>query len=191
MPANVKLTNAVVLHNVSVIRWMKETVTLKHTGGIDVIYYSHIAQPDRTTVLAVRDDAVKNHKTDLSAKPVDNSMRGTVSVATEDGGEGPLPNVKVYAVPMASLGMLTTPLTRVRLPKPLASAVTGPDGRFSMEVPAGEDFFIFAKATRLVGQSWEYYEWRVPGSQISDRQGVELTKESVIPLSEQKAVTFD
>jgi len=189
MPTNLKLTNGVVLHNVSVVRWMKESVTLRHTGGADTIYYSYIAEPDRTTVLAVRDDAIKNHKTDLTAKPVDNSVKGAITIQGPDG-DVPLAGVKVYAVPIDALNLLAAPATHLRLPKPLASAATGADGQFSMVVPAGSDFFIFAKTARLVGQSWEYYEWRVPISQ-ADRQNVALTSAGVVPLSEQKAVTFE
>src|SRR5208283_3279427 len=72
------------------------------------------AAPDRTTVLAVRDDAIKNHKTDLSAKPVDNSVKGTIMISGADG-DVPLSGVKVYAVPMDALNMLSTPVTRIRL----------------------------------------------------------------------------
>jgi|GEM_PF-6962859 len=190
MPANIKLTNGIVLHNVSVVRWMRESVTLRHAGGADTIYYSYIAEPDRTTVLAVRDDAIKNHKTDLSAKPVDNSVKGTIMISGADG-DVPLSGVKVYAVPMDALNMLSTPVTRIRLPKPLASGVTGPDGQFSMVVPAGSDYFIFAKAQRMVGQTWEHYEWRVPISQVGDKRSVTLTSDGNVPLADQKAVTFE
>ena len=190
MPANIKLTNGVVLHNVSVVRWMRESVTVKHTGGADTIIYSYIAEPDRKTVLAVRDDAIKNHRTDLSAKPLDTSIKGTISISSADG-DVQLSGVKVYAVPIEALNMFLTPVTRIRLPKPLASTATGTDGQFTIVVPAGSDFFIFAKAQRLVGQSWEYYEWRVPISQVSDRHGVVLDSSGVIPLAEQKGVTFE
>lgn len=190
MPASIKLTNGVTLRNVSVVRWMRESVTLKHAGGADTIYYSYIAEPDRTTVLAVRDDAIKNHKTDLSAKPVDNSVKGMIMISGA-GGEVPLGGVKVYAVPMDALGLLSSPVTRIRLPKPLASGVTGADGQFSMVVPAGSDYFIFAKAQRMVGQNWEHYEWRVPISQVGDKQSVTLTSDGNVPLADQKAVTFE
>jgi hypothetical protein len=191
MPANIKLTNGTILRNVSVVRWMKESVTLRHTGGADTIYYNYIAEPDRTTVLAVRDDAIKNGKTDLSPKRANNLVKGTISVTSDDGSEIQLSGVTVYAVPIDALNMLATNATRLRLPKPLATAVTGPEGQFSMTVPTGEDFFIFAKATKFVGQGWQHYEWRVPISQVADRQSLNLNGASVVPLSEQKAVTFD
>jgi len=191
MPASIKLTNGTVLRNVSVVRWQRESVTIKHTGGADTIYYSYLAEPDRTTVLAARDDAIKNGRANPSAKPVDNTVRGTVSVSAEDGSELQLSGVKVYAVRIDALGLLSTYVTRVRLPKPLATSVTGADGQFSLAVPAGEDFFIFAKTEKLIGQSWQHYEWRVPISQVGDRQSVTLSGASVVPLAEQKAVTFD
>jgi hypothetical protein len=191
MPANIKLTNGTILRNVSVVRWLRESVTLRHTGGADTIYYNYIAEPDRKTVLAVRDDAIKNGKTDLSPKHTNNLVKGTISVSSDEGAEIQLSGVTVYAVPIDALNMLSTNATRLRLPKPLATAVTGPDGQFSMTVPAGEDFFIFAKATKFVGQSWQHYEWRVPISQVADRQSLTLTGASVVPLADQKAVTFD
>jgi len=191
MPPNITLTNHTVLHNVSVVRWQKESVTLKHTGGADTIYYNYIAEPDRTTVLAVRDDAIKNGKANPSAKPVDNSVRGTIAVAAEDGSEVQLSGIRVYAVRLDALDLLSSNVTKVRLPKPLASTVTGADGQFSMVVPPGEEFFIFAKAEKLIGQSWQHYEWRVPISQVGDRQSVTLSGAGVVPLAEQKAVTFE
>ena len=191
MPASLKLTNGKILHSVSVVRWMKESVTVRHTGGADTIYYNYISEPDRTTVLAARDDAIKNGKTDLSPKRTNNLVKGTVSVSSDDGTEIQLSGVTVYAVPIDALNMLSTNATRLRLPKPLATAVTGPDGQFSMTVPPGEDFFIFAKATKFVGQSWQHYEWRVPISQVADRQSLTLNGASIVPLAEQKAVTFD
>jgi|CZKI01.1.fsa_nt_gi hypothetical protein len=191
MPPNIKLTNGAVLHNVSVVRWLRESVTLRHTGGADTIYYNYIAEPDRTTVLAVRDDAIKNGKADLSPKRASNLVKGTVSVSSDEGADIPLSGVTVYAVPIDALNMLSTNATRLRLPKPLATAVTGPEGQFSMTVPAGEDFFIFAKATKFVGQGWQHYEWRVPISQVADRQSLTLSGAGVVPLAEQKAVSFD
>jgi hypothetical protein len=190
MPSTLKLTNGTVLHNVTVVRWMKESVTVRHTGGADTIYYNYIAEPDRTTVKAARDDAIKNQKPDSASQLADVAVKGTVLVATEDGSEVPLGGAKVYAIRMDALNELSTNLTRVTLPKPLASSVTGADGQFAMVVPAGEDFFIFAKATKFVGQSWEYYEWRVPITQVGDRQSVTLSSSSMVPLAEQKAVSF-
>jgi hypothetical protein len=60
-----------------------------------------------------------------------------------------------------------------------------------MVVPAGEEFFIFAKATKFVGQVWQHYEWRLPIAQVGDRQGVTLSGAAIVPLAEQKAVTFE
>jgi hypothetical protein len=191
MPSTINLTNGTVLRNVSVIRWKKESVTLKHTGGADTIFYGNIAEPDRGIVLAVRDDAIKNHKTEAAPKIVDNSVKGTISVTTEDAAGVQLSGVKVYAVPMEALNLLSTYGATVTLPKPIASTASGPEGQFSLSVPAGVDYFIFAKAAKLVGQTWEYYEWRVPVNQVSDRQNVELTNAGVVPLADQKAVIFE
>jgi hypothetical protein len=191
MPANLRLTNGTVLHNVAVVRWMKESVTVRHTGGADTIYYSYIAEPDHTTVLAARDDAMKNQKSESSSKVPENAIKGTISVATDDGVEMPLSGVKVFAVTTEALGLFSTDGRNVRLPKPLASAVTDAAGQFSMLVPKGEDFFIFAKAAKFLGQGWGYYEWRVTSSQIGDRQNLVLTGATIVPLAEQKTVTFD
>jgi hypothetical protein len=191
MPATLNLTNGTVLRNVTVVRWMRESVTVRHTGGADTIYYSYIAEPDRTTVLAARDEAKKSQKSGSSVKPLDNSVKGTVSAAADNGSEVQLSGVKVYAVSLEALNLFSTDGRNVRLPKPLASAVTDEDGQFSMVVPVGEDYFIFAKAAKFFGQSWGYYEWRVTSSQIGDRQNLTLTAASMIPLAEQKTVTFD
>jgi hypothetical protein len=191
MPGSITLTNGTVLRNISVVRWQKESVTLKHTGGADTIYYAYIAEPDRTTVLAVRDDALKNKKGDASTKVTDNSVKGTIIVSNTDSDNVPLAQVKVYAIRIDALNLFATDGSRVSLPKPIASTVTGADGQFSLTVPAGVEYFIFAKAAQQVGQTWEHYEWRVPLSQVGDRQNVTLTSAGMIPLAEQKGVVFE
>lgn len=45
------------------------------------------------------------------------------------------------------------------VPVPSASALTDPDGKFSLTVPKGGKFAIFAKAQRLVGERTEHYVW--------------------------------
>jgi hypothetical protein len=190
LPANITLSNGTVLRNVSAIRWMRESVTLKHTGGADTIYYAYIAEPDRTTVMAVRDDELKKKKAGAS-KAADNSVKGMVTVATADSGALPLSGVKVYAVRIDGLSRFATDGSMVSLPKPLASTQTGADGSFSLTVPAGEEYFIFAKSAKMIGQTWQYYEWRLPISQVSDRQDVQLTSAGMVPLGEQKGVTFE
>ena len=56
-PTELKLTNGATLRNVSVVRWEKERVILKHAGGIDPVRYDHIVAEQRAIVLAVRDAA--------------------------------------------------------------------------------------------------------------------------------------
>jgi hypothetical protein len=42
-----------------------------------------------------------------------------------------------------------------------------------------------------MGQAWEHYEWRLPISQVADRQNVQLTSASNVPLGDQKGVAFE
>jgi hypothetical protein len=188
LPATITLSNGTVLHNVSAIRWMKESVTLKHTGGADTVYYAYIAEPDRTTVLAVRDDALKKKKAE---KPDPSAVRGLILVSTPDSGDIPLANVKVYAIKIEAINRFATEGALVSLPKALATATTGADGAFSLTVPPGEDYFIYAKSAKFMGQAWEHYEWRLPISQVADRQNVQLTSASNVPLGDQKGVAFE
>lgn len=188
LPANITLSNGTVLHKVSAVRWMRESVTLRHTGGADTIYYAYIAEPDRTTVLAVRDDALKKKKTE---KPDASSVRGMIVVSTPDSGDLPLGNVKVYAIKIEAINRFATEGALVSLPKALATATTGADGTFSLTVPPGEDYFIYAKSAKFMGQAWEHYEWRLPISQVADRQNIQLTSASNVPLGEQKGVAFE
>ena len=188
LPPNITLSNGTILHNVSAVRWMRESVTLRHTGGADTIYYAYIAEPDRTTVLAVRDDALKKKKAE---KPDASSVRGLVVVSTPDSGDLPLANVKVYAIKVEAINRFATDGALVSLPKALATATTGADGSFSLTVPPGEDYFIYAKSAKFMGQAWEHYEWRLPISQVADRQNIQLTSASNVPLGEQKGVAFE
>ena len=47
LPTEVKLTNGATLRRVSVVRWQKDTVVLKHVGGVDPIRYVNIAPEQR------------------------------------------------------------------------------------------------------------------------------------------------
>ena len=57
MPEDVTLTSGRVLHHVSVVRWEKDRVVLKYSGGIDPIAFSLIKSISREDLVAIRDIA--------------------------------------------------------------------------------------------------------------------------------------
>jgi len=191
MPDTINLTNGTVLHDVSVIRWNSDSVVLKHTGGADTIRFVYIAEPDRTTVLAVRAEAKKAIKDETKevAVPV-RTIKGQVFIASQGGVSYKLGDVAVYLVRMSDLNLFDTTTASVHLGKPAASAVTDADGYFSITVPDDGEYFVYAKASRRVGEQVERYEWRQPLAEI-DKQHVQLSVTNLIPFEDHKDVVFD
>src|ERR1019366_4417477 len=127
MPDTITLTNGAVLHDVSVIRWNSDSVVLKHTGGADTIRFVHIAEPDRSTVWAVRAEARKDTTSAAKedAQPV-RTARGQVFIASQGGLNYKLGDVTVYLVRIGDLTLFNTSERKIRLGTPAKSAVTDP-----------------------------------------------------------------
>jgi hypothetical protein len=191
MPDTITLSNGAVLHDVSVIRWNSDSVVLKHAGGADTIRFIYIAEPDRTAVLAVRDEAKKNAKPVIRADAQSVAVvKGQVFVASQGGVSYKLGDVTVYLLRSSELGLLETSSASVRLSKPVASAVTDAEGNFTITAPDEGDYFVYAKASRRVGEQFEQYEWRQPLAGL-DRQHVQLSVTNLIPFADHKEAVFD
>lgn len=49
-PTKIVFQSGTILHNVSVIRWEKDRVIVKHRGGIGPVFFRYIKQPDTETL---------------------------------------------------------------------------------------------------------------------------------------------
>lgn len=191
MPDTITLTNGAVLHDVSVIRWNSDSVVLKHTGGADTIRFVYIAEPDRTTVLAVRAEARKAAKAAAKddAVPVQ-TIKGQVFISSQGGVSYKLGDVTVYLLRIGDLTLFNTSEKSIRLSTPAGSAVTDADGYFTLTAPDDGEYFVYAKASRRVGEQTERYEWRQPLADV-DKQHVQLSVTNLIPFADHKDVVFD
>ena len=63
LPTEVKLTSGATLHRVSVVRWQKDTVVLRHVGGVDPIRYANIAPEQRAAFEAYRESGIAAEET--------------------------------------------------------------------------------------------------------------------------------
>jgi hypothetical protein len=179
-PTELKLTNGATLHNVSVVRWEKDRVILKHAGGIDPIRYDHIDAAQRAAVLEVRDAATAaaakakaENPATPPASPASDVIEGQAFIVTRGAGNYKLGGMIIYAFPSERMGAFQTNLT-VELGEPIAKATTDSDGKFKLKLPSTESYFLFARSTRLAGSHQEDYEWIVQSSDITDRTNVLL-----------------
>jgi len=191
MPDTITLANGAVLHDVSVIRWNSDSVVLKHTGGADTIRFIYIAEPDRAAVLAVRADAKKAAKATVKDEaPLVRTINGQVFISTKGGVSYKLGDVTVYLLRIGDLTLFNTSEKSIRLGTPASSAVTDADGFFTLTAPDDGEYFVYAKASRRVGEQTERYEWRLPLSDV-DKQHVQLSVTNLIPFADHKDVVFD
>jgi hypothetical protein len=179
-PTELKLTNGATLHNVSVVRWEKDRVILKHAGGADPVRYDHIDAGQRAIVLEARDAAAAaaaKAKAEQpivpSAPPAGNVIEGQAFIVTRGAGNYKLGGMTIYAFPSERMRAFETNMT-VELGEPIARATTDAEGKFKLKLPNAEDYFLFARSTRLAGSHQEDYEWIVQSSAITDRTNVLL-----------------
>jgi hypothetical protein len=176
-PTELKLTNGATLHRVSVVRWEKDQVILKHAAGVDPIRYDHIDATQRATVLEVRDAAVSaaaNQPVPAAPAPSPKTRKIT-GEAFLAGGESQgirvkFAGLKIAAYPLDSaVTAFNTLAFRQDLPEPIAQTEANGEGQWSLELPAGTPFLLHAKATHHAargGRSTEF-EWRIKSTDIA------------------------
>jgi hypothetical protein len=195
VPSDVQLRNGVTLHKVSVVRWEKDRVVLKHAGGADPIRYVDLADSQKAAIMA-RGRYELTHpaapKTAagapvVAADPASQSMvyQGIVYVPTvnrnETNGGRPangiykFSGVTVYAFPLEALKAFEGNGEKVDLPKPLATTTTNEDGVFLLTVPPGIPHFLYCQAQRIVPSGNENCAWRVLATDIRNPQAIELS----------------
>lgn len=183
--AELKLTNGKVFRNVSVVRYGKDSVTLKSDAGIGPLPYSYIPQPERGLMLAERDRPQPTAKA-----PAKREIAGQVFITTRGAGSYKFSGVNVIAYPKIQYAVAsdrakflarsgdddsyqeswTKQLADI---SPIARVTTDADGKFTLTLPPNESaVFLYCLATRLTSRYvadrltsfTEVYMWVVPVS---------------------------
>lgn len=178
-PPELRLTNGATLRKCEPVRWTKDSVIVRHVGGLDPIRFVNISEEQRAAVEASR-PSVSPTPTPTEQPKDERTFKGQVFVATVAGTTVPLGSVKVRAFPLRYLSEFEGLSFTVRLPKPIASTLTDAEGKFSLTVPGSEEFFFFAQSGRYLGSYGgkarsESYDWRVAVSAVKDPNAVLLT----------------
>lgn len=184
MPDQVTLTTGRVLRKVTVVRWEKDRVVLKHSGGADPIPFGMFQSPAPTELPAIRSAwEMDAQKADAEAKARQQQgkrwviYRGVMGITGDDGAALPLIGMHVYILPPESAQLLEkdiAPGQQYELPKPITQTETHAYGEFNFSLPASQKFLLLAQSRRKVMGRWIAHEWRIPSDQIVDRSLVAL-----------------
>lgn len=179
LPESVTLANGKVLHKVSVVRHQPGRVVLKYRGGVAGFRYDHLSKEDaaifRAHAKAAAAEAAK-------PKPVKlQRYEGQVFIQTVGAGSYKFGGTKVRVFALKQLEAFDS-IGEIRPGAPILTAIADADGRFSFELPADRDFFIFAQAYRYRptyprrgSDEHETYQWILPSEDIKDAGGIMLT----------------
>ncbi len=189
MPDEVTLITGRVLRKVTVVRWEKDRVVLKHAGGADPIPFSMFKSPspgelpamrtawESATAAATAETKAKQKAADLDAKrPTEYS--GEMFMGAPGPDSFKLAGMPVFALPPEALKVFATPAAsaaKYDLPAPLAQTTTDAAGRFTLTLPANQKFVIFAQSRRRAGGRVDESEWRLPSDQIADPHNIQLS----------------
>ena len=184
--AEIKLTNGAVFRNVTIVRYERDRVVLESSGGTGPITYGYIPEPLRTQMFAERDAQLATPKpaavpTSSSAEKSPRVCEGQAFIVTRGAGNYILGDMTVYAFPMAVWSEADSQYggETMRLGKPLSRVKTDAEGKFKLQLPSEEEFFIFAQGGRLAGSQSEFYQWTVKSSDLKDRSNVLLTNSNL------------
>lgn len=103
------------------------------------------------------------------------TIAGQAFLQTIDQGPMKLAAMKVYAIPLDAIEKFDDPDPTISLPKPLAMVVTDVEGRFSIDVPVAQRFFIYAVGGYTTRRGrFIPFEWHIPQDAISDKSNLQL-----------------
>lgn len=177
LPAELYLPDGRVLKNATITKMTTENVTIKHAGGYATLRYEFFPPSVRPSLEKVRPGGSKLPPGDTAAEQ--QVVDGQVFIPTAGMGPYKFGNVPVYAFDESvALIWTTTPTGTVKLPPPMAEAVTDADGKFHLTVPKGKPFILFAQGFRYIGEGKnELLEWHVPSGEIKHFNQVNLSNE--------------
>lgn len=176
--ASLRLPDGRIFRNATLANFTAETVLIRHAAGSAVVRYEFFPDDLRAQAEQRRPGGPRYYAGDTAKKQT--TVAGQIFITTRGVGAYKFSSVPVYAFAIEHLKIWehATRVGPVELPKPIAETVTDGDGRFTLKVPEGEQFFIFAQASRLLSDgSKAFYEWRAPSSEIKKFDHVMLESE--------------
>lgn len=190
LPKDISLTNGAVLRNISIVRWEKDRVILRHVGGIDPIRLDHIAPSDRAKLEKHRASTQDDEKNSPQSSSQTTEYKGQTFVTTAGAGAYKFSGAEVIAFPQSLRSELIErahskrPLTFERMPltqkkdairemflsafQELAGSAivrvkSDADGKWSLKT--SQKIVLVSTATRrLSGGVWESYTWIISPS---------------------------
>lgn len=177
-PQTITLADGRVLQGATLIAHRTEDVTIRHKGGVAVLRYEHLPAHLRAEAEKKRPGGPRYHAGETAAKK--KTITGQIFVQTRGSGPYKFGNAIVRAFPVDYLAQWQFVSRPIRLPVPLAETTTDGDGRFTLNLPEGVAFFIYARGSRLMPDGgYERLEWRVSSSEIKHPEAVLLSNENL------------
>lgn len=170
LPTDVTLTSGAIIRRISVVRWEKDYVVLKHQGGTDPIHFSHMAPESRTAFEAYKQQSEKPRK-----------YTGSAFIVTQGDGNYKLGNLLIVIVP-GTKNILRMPLRGFdenHLPEGSVFTRSDADGKFSFVWSNGSEFTLCAFGTRSTGLSREYYKWMIQRQDLKDPENIQLSNHNL------------
>lgn len=188
-PAEIRLSSGAVLRKTSLVRWTTDGLVVRHAGGVDPVRLAHVAEPDRTRLRALHTAGLAAPApSPPPAPPATVTVVGSIQLPAKNGPPTRFPGATVVAFPGARYTQVVAARQALQLPPaataadhldawqrvladltPLADTVAGPDGKFSLTVPADQPVFLVSVARRGSGRQTEHIIWlrAVPAGETS------------------------
>lgn len=193
MPDEVTLTSGRVLRNVQVVRWERDRVVLKYSGGVDPIAFSLIKSPAPAELALLRQAAIE--ATAKVNAPKQRKIGGQIFITTKGAGAYKFSGARVLVLPLSCQQILinagdaevsSSRATRSFLSSnpdyfdhlaraqgwlkamegitPIAKTTADSDGYYAVTFSSREPVLIYCVTTRLVGGETETNLWAVPAA---------------------------
>jgi hypothetical protein len=173
-----RLADGRILQDVTFTQYKVLEIITRHKAGVIALRYEALPDEIRAVAEQKRPGGPRWFPGETSEKTT--KLEGQVFLQTRGAGPYKFGNVKVYAFDARHLKIWDETYHRqITLPKPMAVATTDGDGRFKLSVPADQPYFIYCATSRLVGQTTEENEWRVPGEKFKNAKEIVLNNETV------------
>ncbi len=176
-PAEIRLSSGAILRKTSLVRWTPDGLVVRHAGGVDPVRFIHVAEPDRARLRDLQ-SARPAAPAPGPAAPATITVVGSIQLPAKSGPPTRFPGATVVAFPGARYAGVLAARQAIALPPdataadhleawqrvlsdltPLGDAVVGPDGRYSLQLPAGQPAFLVSVARRGSGRLTEHILW--------------------------------
>ena len=186
LPEMMMLSDGFVIKKGVVKKCGPELVTITGASGLKSVRYEAFPDDVRSQLEKFRPGGPRWFPGDTGGSTL--NIEGQIFIQTQGSSSYKFGNVTVYAFDLNLLSNFSAPGTVVRLQKPIHQAETDADGKFTIKVPKGRAYFIFAQASRFVAAGVDSYtqnfEWRVPMSAVRKGQLLKMSADYRYPSSQ-------